>query len=455
MLIIMMFVISIITLSPNNIYSDEDGFKEYIEGQCQTSPTFTNKNDSAISYEYNDNISFAIRNYSCDYDFIVSFRDDELKKIKQREIEKYDSLVNETDDPNNGKWAVLLTSYTYLSDNGVINLAIHVKEDVQNENQMVESYTEVFTYQFSKKTSDPLVPQQIFEDGYKDKCAVYFTNYFMNEYSKKELKDGWEKYVQASEENYNKFILTDNGVLFFFNLGTILDESEGLISAGIYETESDELLRDKIIQRYIVPDRPMVALTYDDGPGEESEDRILTCLEANNAVATFFYQGYRIKNNEQKIQKAKEIGCEIGNHSWNHPVLTELKSSELQKQLKKTNDAIYAACGSYPTVFRPCYGETNGKVNKMSNMPVIMWSIDTLDWKYRNGKKVFNTVAKKKNLDGSIILLHSIHNSTADATELLVPWLKSHGYQLVTVSELIKYKSGIEPVPGKVYRTQQ
>ena len=82
-----------------------------------------------------------------------------------------------------------------------------------------------------------------------------------------------------------------------------------------------------------------------------------------------------------------------------------------------------------------------------------MWSVDTLDWESRNGTKVFNAVKKKGNLDGSIILMHSIHSSTADATELIVPWLKKNGYQTVTVSELIKYKTGKDPVDGKVYRT--
>ncbi|MBR2620719.1 MAG: polysaccharide deacetylase, partial [Firmicutes bacterium] len=79
------------------------------------------------------------------------------------------------------------------------------------------------------------------------------------------------------------------------------------------------------------------------------------------------------------------------------------------------------------------------------------WSVDTLDWESRNGKKVFNLVKKSGNLDGDVILLHSIHDSTADATEMLIPWLKEKGYQLVTVSELIKYKTGKDPVPGKVY----
>ena len=85
-------------------------------------------------------------------------------------------------------------------------------------------------------------------------------------------------------------------------------------------------------------------------------------------------------------------------------------------------------------------------------MPVIMWSVDTLDWKKRDGRKVFEYVSGMKDLDGKIILMHSIYDSTADATELLVPWLRENGYQMVTVSELIRYKQGAEPQAGSVYR---
>ena len=95
---------------------------------------------------------------------------------------------------------------------------------------------------------------------------------------------------------------------------------------------------------------------------------------------------------------------------------------------------------------------TNDKINQISGMPVIMWSIDTLDWKLRDGQKIYDKVVNSGNLDGKIVLMHSIHGFTADAVDSLVPWLKSRGYQLVTVSEMIKYKTGADPVPGAVYR---
>ena len=144
----------------------------------------------------------------------------------------------------------------------------------------------------------------------------------------------------------------------------------------------------------------------------------------------------------------------MGNHSWNHPQLTKISPEAAQDQLTRTNDAVQAACGSAPTVFRPCYGATNDTVNSLAQMPVIMWSIDTLDWKPKDAQKTFDCIKTKADqgkLDGKIVLMHSIHEPTAEATEMIVPWLKENGYQMVTVSELIKYKRGEDPQNGKVY----
>ena len=196
----------------------------------------------------------------------------------------------------------------------------------------------------------------------------------------------------------------------------------------------------------------MVAITYDDGPGGECERRIIDCLRKNGAVATFFYLGSRVGSNPENAKAAYDMGCEIGNHTWGHPILTKLNESDLKKQLADTNEIIKSVCGAYPTLFRPSYGITNDKINSISGMPVIMWSVDTLDWKKRDGRKVFEYVSGMKDLDGKIILMHSIYDSTADATELLVPWLRENGYQMVTVSELIRYKQGAEPQDGSVYR---
>ena len=83
----------------------------------------------------------------------------------------------------------------------------------------------------------------------------------------------------------------------------------------------------------------------------------------------------------------------------------------------------------------------------------VLELINKLDWKYRDGQKIFDAVRSASNLDGKIILMHSIYESTADATDKIIPWLKENGYQTVTVSELIKYKTGADPQAGNIYHT--
>lgn len=194
--------------------------------------------------------------------------------------------------------------------------------------------------------------------------------------------------------------------------------------------------------------RPMVAITFDDGPAKYTEE-ILACLEKYEARATFFVQGKSVSRYPETLKHAVNIGCEIGNHTWSHVKLTSSSSDEVKNQISKTNNAVYEITGVYPRLFRPPYGAYNGSVLSSANMPAIMWSVDTLDWKTRNTEKTILSV-KNSVKDGSIILMHDIHAPTAPAAEQIIPYLLKQGYQLVTVSELLDArKSGAQI--GKAY----
>lgn len=200
--------------------------------------------------------------------------------------------------------------------------------------------------------------------------------------------------------------------------------------------------------RKLYATKPMVALTFDDGPGAHT-DRILSILEKYNARATFFVQGKNVSRYASTVARAVENGNEIGNHTWSHVRLTG--SSAIGSQISSTNQAVYNAAGVYPKVYRPPYGAYNNSVLNSISMPAIMWSVDTLDWKTRNASKTLQSV-QKDTRDGGIILMHDIHEPTADAVEPVVKWLLMNGYQLVTVSELIEARSG-GAVNGKVYNS--
>ena len=194
--------------------------------------------------------------------------------------------------------------------------------------------------------------------------------------------------------------------------------------------------------------RPMVALTFDDGPANYTE-AILSCLEKYDARATFFVQGKNASRYPETLKHAVNIGCEIGNHTWNHATLTKISAEEVKSQISSTNNKVYEITGVYPKLFRPPGGAYNGSVLENANMPAIMWSVDTLDWKTRDTNKTISSV-KSSVKDGSIVLMHDIHAPTQPAAEQLIPYLLKQGYQLVTVSELLDARKGGAEA-GKAY----
>ncbi|MDE5965341.1 MAG: polysaccharide deacetylase family protein [Lachnospiraceae bacterium] len=197
------------------------------------------------------------------------------------------------------------------------------------------------------------------------------------------------------------------------------------------------------------PDQPAIALTFDDGPSDGPTDRILDVLEQYQAHATFFVMGYRVEKFADQINRAISLGCEIGNHSYNHPKLTAISESKVEKQIKRTKDQIKKAAGVTPCLVRPPYGAYNDTVLSLIKAPAILWSLDTRDWKTRNADKTVEAVLDNVQ-DGDIILMHDLYEPTAEAVERLVPELIDRGYQLVTVPELAALK-GRKLKKGKTY----
>lgn len=208
--------------------------------------------------------------------------------------------------------------------------------------------------------------------------------------------------------------------------------------------------RKKIQENKIDLDKPMIALTYDDGPYSEVTDRILNVLEKNGAKATFFVVGNRVKTYKKSVKYADKIGCEIGNHTYAHTNLSSLSNLSIKKAIEQTNREVSKVIGISPSLLRPTGGNYTSRVQESVDMPMILWSIDTEDWKYRNKAHVEKEIIGKVK-DGDIILMHDLYSSTAEASEVIIPQLVKEGYQLVTVSELLKYK-GINPEKGKIYR---
>lgn len=191
-----------------------------------------------------------------------------------------------------------------------------------------------------------------------------------------------------------------------------------------------------------------VALTFDDGPSSFT-GRLLDCLEKYNAKATFFMVGTEIASFPEEAKRIAELGCELGNHSYDHTNLTTVSSDEIVSQLNRVDSLLTELTGQASTVVRPPYGSLNDTVRASVNAPMILWSIDTLDWETLDAQKTVDTVMENVQ-DGSIILMHDIFSTSVDAAEILIPRLIESGYELVTVHELAAAK-GVQLQPGIAY----
>ena len=220
---------------------------------------------------------------------------------------------------------------------------------------------------------------------------------------------------------------------------------------GTQESQADQTANEgtqAASGRVIDPSRPMVALTFDDGPMASVGNRSLDCLAQYGGKATFYVVGNRCPGYAAEMQRMAAEGHEIGNHTYEHKYLHKLGAEQIQYQVNKGSEAIQAVCGVVPATVRLPGGNKNATVLANVNAPMIMWSIDTLDWKTKNTQSTVDKVLGSVR-DGDIVLMHELYSQTGDAALQIIPALVERGYQLVTVSEMAQYRGGLEN--GKLY----
>ena len=207
-----------------------------------------------------------------------------------------------------------------------------------------------------------------------------------------------------------------------------------------------------------VPARPvrsfegkkLVALTFDDGPSPATTPRLLDILKEQQVPATFFELGSLVKRNAWITQRALKEGHEIASHTMWHQNLARLSASAVQSDVGEANAAFIEAIGHAPELVRPPYGSINGETWKyFGGATMISWSVDTLDWKYRNTESIMNYLVSQVS-DGAIVLMHDIHATSVDAVPAVISKLREMGYEFVTVSELIKMR-GVTVEQSKMY----
>ncbi len=220
-----------------------------------------------------------------------------------------------------------------------------------------------------------------------------------------------------------------------------ITETTTNIDQGIQNSNSNKRKIDK--------NKPMIALTFDDGPNNATTNRILDILEQNNSVATFFVVSRRIEKDTETLKRMDSLGCQIGNHTANHKDLTKLSNEQIKSEVDIVNHKLEKAIGKQASMVRVPYGAINQTIKDTLSYPIIMWNVDTKDWQSKNAKSIEQQVLGKVK-DGDIILMHDLYNTTADACEVIIPKLIEQGFQLVTVEELLEHK-GVEIKNGNTY----
>jgi peptidoglycan/xylan/chitin deacetylase (PgdA/CDA1 family) len=199
------------------------------------------------------------------------------------------------------------------------------------------------------------------------------------------------------------------------------------------------IIRDKTVVE-IDPERPVIALTFDDGPNDSYTIKILDILYENKSTATFFINGMNIDGNEDILRKIVKEGNEIGNHTYDHADLTQLKEDEIKKQINKTQKQVNKVLGDYKLLnVRPPYGRYNEKVLNAIDFPVSLWTLDSHDWETENSEDIYKLVVNSaKDLD--VIVMHDSSEYTVDAVRKIIPELREKGFQFVTLTQLYKYR---------------
>ncbi|WP_246231508.1 polysaccharide deacetylase family protein [Sporosarcina jiandibaonis] len=414
---------------------------------------------------------------------------DYIKNIKDRylaEIADYKALGgNQTGELNvsfetfphhSGFYSFVLVNSTYIGD--------------------ANGFTEINSFRLNPDTGQEITIEDVFEGDQKrlNMVSEVVREILFNDesYKDKLYMEEATLHTEPDWDNFQNFALTNESLVFYFNKYKIASGTAGIPIVSVplerlnkfvakefklsIENDDnniaiDEKLdlqeEDKIIDEYpdITDDSAVsesndneiieedlaedneeeeivelplvkkVALTFDDGPDPNVTTKILASLEKYDAKATFFMLGSRVEYYPEIAKDVANAGHELGNHTWTHPDLTNSSIKKINSEITRTSSIIENVTGEKVVLFRPPYGAINKKVRQQTKLPVILWDIDTLDWKHRNAKQLLSYV-KKNTRDGSIILMHDIHQSTADGLDAVLAYLESEGYTFVTVSEL-------------------
>lgn len=404
---------------------------------------FTEYSEQRALGESESDISYS-KNGSYALNFLKSGNENTDKIVAEYINTKKDAFVKECETDENKGNQLFVDYACYKAADNLIGVIVK-SEKKTKDGALLD--TEYKTFNFNLN-SGAEITDELLTTKLRNKMSRY-----LNRYSDDKL--GGEITFNLDSKELSNAILSENGIIVHINnfknkVNIPYQDVARQISAELRENLSITTVNGALI-RDIDPTKPMVALTFDDGPSAKYTDKILDILEDYDSVATFFEVATNLKYAPDALRRAEQMGCEIGSHTTTHANLSKLDAAGIRAEISKTNAEFERVLGHKPTLLRPPYGACNDTVKQTCDQYLIGWSVDTLDWQSRNADKIINIVKSEESLNGDVILMHSLYDSTVQATEKLVPWLISEGYQLVTVSELIEYGYDSDLTLGKYY----
>ncbi len=378
------------------------------------------------------------------------FQFNELDKViydeLQKEISSYISQKKET----NVDVAFMKSDYnTYgFNDNHGVSVDLRF---LQKDKEEKKHFVKTFIFCYGKL----LTVKNIFkEDKIKNIVSAIKNEIRSNQKYFKAIKRNnidLDKKLPNDIKTIEKFIIKEDSIEFLYNAGEILPEKFGIIgieidNSALKEVFSNAYFRINPKEGKIKGEdlekskKPLIALTFDDGPLEATTNDILDTLEKYDVKSTFFVIGKNAEKHPEIIKREFSSGHEIANHTYSHPVLTHLGEKAIRSQIEKTNNIVKEIIGVTPKLVRAPTGSVNKLVKKTVNSPLIYWTVDTRDWQTKNAKQTIKNVLNQA-VDGSIILMHDVQPSTVEAIKTIIPELQERGFSLVTVSDMFRLKN--------------
>jgi len=310
-------------------------------------------------------------------------------------------IINEFKNTNNGE---LNIDYIFNDINNYLSIALFI---YINDNNNINEY--IITYAFDKNSNKLLDISDITDDI-----------------------DIIEEVNNSNDLNFT--FDNNNLTIYKDNDSTNIPISDLNLKIDLKNKNKLKKTSIEIPNRVIDINEKLVAITFDDGPSIYTNE-LIEYLNSEGCPATFFVLGNKVEIYSDILKKSINYGNEIGNHSYNHKWLIKLDENEIEEQITKTQNIIKEYTGYTPKLLRPTYGSVNNIIKDKINLDVVLWNVDTMDWKYKSVDKIVARATKNLK-DGNIILMHDTHKRTVEAIKKIVPIIKKQGFTCVTVSEM-------------------